>query len=454
SEPTTLALLHGLMPIFELKDIRPVLNMTTVSVVSIDFVLYGILGVDEKAQVLTTYLWLKYWWKNEFVFWEPAECGIDKITVPRERFWYPDMVINEFMDEDKSPRTPYVYIYNTGHVFDDSPLRVVSTCKLGIYSFPFDIQNCSLTFGSYIHFDTDIQMFASTTAAEILEESLSVAQTKGEWELINIQVFPSVLEITDGKYSQLKYYLILRRRPILYVINLILPSIFLVTLDVFSFLLPPHSVDRSSFKMTLILGYTVFLLLMNDLLPVTGNETPLLSIYFSVCLALMVISLLETVVITNVLHHSSMKYQQVPNWVKVVVLRHIARLICYKWPQDVQEKDTSDNGNDGSGPWVIQSSSLTPAPQRDLPPYEPHPRRSPVPPACPGARSLPELQQICRYLDQLHGHVASLQKESELRDQWCHVGYILDFLLFRIYLLLISCYALVVVFMWCVWISQ
>lgn len=78
----------------------------------------------------------------------------------------------------------------------------------------------------------------------------------------------------------------------------------------------------------------------------------------------MVISLLETVVITNVLHHSSMKYQQVPNWVKVVVLRHIARLICYKWPQDVQEKDTSDNGNDGSGPWVIQSSSLTPAPQR------------------------------------------------------------------------------------------
>lgn len=56
------------------------------------------------------------------------------------------------MDEDKSPITPYVYLYNTGHVYDDRPLRVVSTCKLGIYTFPFDIQNCSLTFGSYIHF--------------------------------------------------------------------------------------------------------------------------------------------------------------------------------------------------------------------------------------------------------------------------------------------------------------
>lgn len=72
--------------------------------------------------------------------------------------------------------------------------------------------------------------------------------------------------------------LILRRRPILYVINLILPSAFLVSLDVLSFCLPPQAVDRSAFKMTLILGYTVFLLFMNDLLPVTGNDdVPILS---------------------------------------------------------------------------------------------------------------------------------------------------------------------------------
>ncbi len=71
--------------------------------------------------------------------------------------------------------------------------------------------------------------------------------------------------------------IIIKRRPVLYVVNLIVPSCFLVTLDLFSFLLPPHSVDRSTFKMTLILGYTVFLLIMNDLLPVTGEKTPLMS---------------------------------------------------------------------------------------------------------------------------------------------------------------------------------
>jgi len=42
-------------------------------------------------------------------------------------------------------------------------------------------------------------------------------------------------------------------------------------------MLPPQSVDRSSFKMTLILGYTVFLLIMNDLLPDSGSSTPIIS---------------------------------------------------------------------------------------------------------------------------------------------------------------------------------
>lgn len=53
--------------------------------------------------------------------------------------------------------------------------------------------------------DTDIQVVSSKTAEEILEESANVAQTDGEWELIKIEIAPAPLEITDGKYSQIKY---------------------------------------------------------------------------------------------------------------------------------------------------------------------------------------------------------------------------------------------------------
>lgn len=67
------------------------------------------------------------------------------------------------------------------------------------------------------------------------------------------------------------------------MVNLLIPSCFLITVDLFSFLLPPQNVDRSSFKMTLILGYSVFLLIVNDLLPVTGSTIPLISEYENMC---------------------------------------------------------------------------------------------------------------------------------------------------------------------------
>lgn len=55
------------------------------------------------------------------------------------------------MDKNTAPPVPYVYLYSNGLVHDSKPVRVVSSCNLDIYNFPFDIQNCTLTFGSYLH---------------------------------------------------------------------------------------------------------------------------------------------------------------------------------------------------------------------------------------------------------------------------------------------------------------
>lgn len=140
------------------------------------------------------------------------------------------------------------------------------------------------------------------------------------------------------------------------MVNLILPSVFLVSLDVFSFGLPPESFDRSAFKMTLILGYTVFLLLMNDLLPVTGNDVPILSrwfrhaktnrfftkrdllclnpsnllfpadVFFSLSFAMMVASQLVTLFIVHVHFHSSY-FSVAPRWLSILMLQYVAPVI-------------------------------------------------------------------------------------------------------------------------------
>ncbi|XP_073331885.1 5-hydroxytryptamine receptor 3A-like [Pagrus major] len=340
TEPNQPALLKALTPSFNLSAIRPVMNITTRTNISTFFTLYGILGVDEKAQLLLTFLWVNYYWVNEFISWDPVQCGTSKISLPRDKFWVPDIVINEFMDENTAPNVPYVYLHSNGQIHDAKPVRVVSSCNLDIYTFPFDIQNCTLTFNSYLHYSTDIEISLGKSAENITKFSKEVITTMGEWELLDITSHKFTQGSSTGAHiDELAFHIRVRRRATLYVVNLLIPSCFLITVDLFSFLLPPQSVDRSSFKMTLILGYTVFLLIMNDLLPITGNTIPLINVFFSLCLALMVASLLETILVTNLLS-CSVNLSPIPRWVQVFVLQILACVVCM--PRKTKEPKGSD----------------------------------------------------------------------------------------------------------------
>ncbi|XP_035267883.1 5-hydroxytryptamine receptor 3A-like isoform X1 [Anguilla anguilla] len=438
---------ESLQTVFDRKPFRPVVNLSNPTITNISFTLYAVLGVNEKQQILTTFLWLRLYWHHEFLVWDPEECdGVSKISLPVTDLWTPDIIVYEFVDDDVSQNCPYVYVNHTGHIRYDRMLRIVSACNLEIYTFPFDIQNCSLTFGSYMHTIKDVRVTPALSFEEISGNSKRYLEASGEWELVIIEGNAGILQFGIDEWDIITFWVVIKRRPILYVVNLLIPSSFLMIIDILSFYLPPHSVDRASFKMTLILGYTVFLLIMNDLLPSTANGTPIIGIYFSVCLALMVISLLETVIITNVLHHNSMKYRPVPRWVQVLVLGYIGRLICYTKPEDEARATPK---SESTGPWVSQP--CTPA---QTPAINGHVSSLGAGVAAPLPSAIPELKQICQDLSLMRSHLTSLQKETEIQDEWCHVGYIMDFLLFRIYLLLISLYAMVIICMWCIWFNQ
>ncbi|XP_012990464.3 5-hydroxytryptamine receptor 3A [Esox lucius] len=443
--------------VFDHIAFRPVVNLSHPTLANLSFTLYAVLGVNEKTQILTTFLWLRLYWHHEFLVWEPEDCGgVTRISLPVQDLWMPDIIVYEFVDDDVSQHCPYVYVNHTGHIRYDRMLRLVSACNLEIFSFPFDVQNCTLTFGSYMHTVRDVRLSPALSFEEMSVNSKQYLETSGEWELVNLYGQASVLKFGIDEWDIITFWVVIKRRPMLYVVNLLIPSSFLMLIDILSFYLPPHSVDRASFKMTLILGYTVFLLIMNDLLPSTANGTPLIGIYFSVCLALMVISLLETVIITNVLHQNSMKYREVPSWVRVVILKYIARMICYKRPDETAQPSASmASGQEHKAArpdpvcpsWVVAPGTPVHAPVS-------HTTSNNGAVAACQVPSVPELRQICLHLSDLRAHLLSQQKEDVLLEQWCHVGYILDILLFRIYLIIISCYAMVIVCMWCIWIKQ
>ncbi|KAM7337648.1 5-hydroxytryptamine receptor 3A [Alexandromys fortis] len=429
------------------KAVRPVRDWRKPTTVSIDVIMYAILSVDEKNQVLTTYIWYRQFWTDEFLQWTPEDFdNITKLSVPTDSVWVPDILINEFVDVGKSPNIPYVYVHHHGEVQNYKPLQVVTACSLDIYNFPFDVQNCSLTFTSWLHTIQDINISLWRSPEEVRSDK-SIFMNQGEWELLG--VLPQFQEFsmeTSSSYAEMKFYVVIRRRPLFYAVSLLLPSIFLMVVDIVGFCLPPDSGERVSFKITLLLGYSVFLIIVSDTLPATAIGTPLIGVYFVVCMALLVISLAETIFIVRLVHKQDLQ-RPVPDWLRHLVLRKIAWLLCLgeqpmtnRPPATFQASkadDCSAMGNHVShvgGPQDLEKTSRG--------------RGSPPPP--PREASL----AVRGLLQELASIRHFLEKRDEMREvarDWLRVGYVLDRLLFRIYLLAVLVYSITLVTLWSVW---
>ncbi|CAJ0939778.1 unnamed protein product [Ranitomeya imitator] len=175
-------------------------------------------------------------WINEFIEWDPDRfCSINKILLSKETLWKPDLYIYERIeDEDNSPVVPFYSLKYNGEIKVSFPLRIVSSCNLNVYKFPFDIQRCNLTFGSYIHSVQDIIMVTNASATEVFNASLKLFVSKGDWGLKNIIVRPRTVVSGNVKYSAIYYEITLQRMAIFYIITLIVPAYVLVILDIFN----------------------------------------------------------------------------------------------------------------------------------------------------------------------------------------------------------------------------
>lgn len=68
----------------------------------------------------------------------------------------------------------------------------------------------------------------------------------------------------------------MKRRPLLYIVNFLLPVLFFLCLDVASFLISDSGGEKLSFKVTVLLAVTVLQLILNEILPASSNRIPLI----------------------------------------------------------------------------------------------------------------------------------------------------------------------------------
>ena len=107
---------------------------------------------------------------------------------------------------------------------------------------------------------------------------LSNYVTNGEWSFVGTRIVRNEVRYPIGPavYPDVTVYVTMRRRILYYMLNIILPCISLNVLSLLAFCLPPDAGEKITLGITVLLSYSVFMLLVAENMPPTSEFVPLI----------------------------------------------------------------------------------------------------------------------------------------------------------------------------------
>ncbi|XP_072484722.1 neuronal acetylcholine receptor subunit alpha-5 isoform X3 [Notamacropus eugenii] len=281
---------------------------------------------DEKNQLMTTNVWLKQEWVDVKLRWNPDDyAGIKAIRVPSDSIWTPDIVLFDNADgrfEGTSTKTVVRY---DGTVAWTPPANYKSSCTIDVTFFPFDLQNCSMKFGSWTYDGSQVDL-----VLEDYDVDKRDFFDNGEWEIVSAT--GSKGNRTDGCcwYPYVTYSFVIKRLPLFYTLFLIIPCIGLSFLTVLVFYLPSNEGEKICLCTSVLVSLTVFLLVIEEIIPSSSKVIPLIGEYLVFTMIFVTLSIMVTVFAININHRSSSTHNPMAPWVRKIFLHQLPKLLCMR----------------------------------------------------------------------------------------------------------------------------
>ncbi|XP_076124908.1 neuronal acetylcholine receptor subunit beta-4-like [Alosa pseudoharengus] len=311
------------------KLIRPAANRSERVTVTLQVSLAQLISVNEREQIMVTNVWLTQSWQDFRLTWDASKYeGITKLRVPSKHLWLPDVVLYNNAD-GKYEVTVYTnaIVFASGLVYWLPPAIYKSSCRIEVKHFPFDRQNCTLKFRSWTYDHTEVDLVLRTKMATMDDFTPS-----GEWDILALPGRRTV-NPSDPTYVDITYDFLIRRKPLFYTINLIIPCVLISTLAILVFYLPSDSAEKITLCISVLLALTVFLLLISKIVPPTSLDVPLIGKYLTFTLVLVTFSIVTSVCVLN-LHHRAPSTHTMPRWVRQVFLVSLPALLFMRRPQN------------------------------------------------------------------------------------------------------------------------
>ncbi|XP_011474999.1 neuronal acetylcholine receptor subunit alpha-2 isoform X1 [Oryzias latipes] len=309
---------------------RPVQNTSDTVLVHFGLSIAQLIDVDEKNQMMTTNVWLKQEWNDYKLRWNPEDYeNVTSIRIPSEIIWRPDIVLYNNADGDFAvTHLTKAHLFYDGQIKWMPPAIYKSSCSIDVTFFPFDQQSCKMKFGSWTYDRAKIDLISMASDVDQMDYWES-----GEWVIVNAvgKYNTKKYECCAEIYADITYYFIIRRLPLFYTINLIIPCLLISCLTVLVFYLPSQCGEKITLCISVLLSLTVFLLLITEIIPSTSLVIPLIGEYLLFTMVFVTLSIIITIFVLNV-HHRSPQTHGMPHWVRRVFLDLVPRVLFMKRP--------------------------------------------------------------------------------------------------------------------------
>ncbi|XP_078420565.1 acetylcholine receptor subunit delta [Cetorhinus maximus] len=275
------------------KEVRPVQQKDEVVNIALGLTLSNLISLKEVDETLTTNVWIDHGWYDTRLTWNVSEySGISILRLPPYLLWIPDIVL-----ENKS------FNYNAKEINLELQTDVMDDKK-----FPIE----------WINIDP-----------EAFTEN-------GEWEIIHKPAKKNIhanIPRNSTKYQDITFYLIIRRKPLFYIINIITPCILISFLASLAFYLPADSGEKMTLSISVLLAQSVFLLLISQRLPETALAVPLIGKYLMFIMILVTVVIVNCVIVLN-FHFRTPSTHVLSSWTKWLFLEKLPRILHMSQPSD------------------------------------------------------------------------------------------------------------------------
>ncbi|XP_060112455.1 acetylcholine receptor subunit epsilon [Heteronotia binoei] len=279
------------------KSVRPAGQVEDVVEVSLKLTLTNLISLNEKEETLTTNVWItQEWYDHRLDYASEDFGGVGVLQVPPDKVWLPDVVLENNIDgQFEVAYFSNVLIYPGGYMYWLPPAIFRSTCAIEVTFFPFDWQNCSLVFRSQTYTAREVQLTFGLDddgkPLQVVHIDPAAFTENGEWSIQHRPV--RRVEGAEG-YSEMHFFLIIQRKPLFYIINIIIPCVLISSLVVLVYFLPSEAGgQKCTVSISVLLAQTVFLFLIAQKVPETSLSVPLIGKY------LLFVMVVATLIVTN-----------------------------------------------------------------------------------------------------------------------------------------------------------